>query len=127
MNKTTMLLLLTVTGAVHGSTCSDESKTVRNVKLFNECHCASNEYPELSPALQKHGIERYSRNNATGWSEEIAGRAWYYCSISLRWKDKARRNDPTFCGDENRRRIVEEIKSALPHPVMINTPALTCN
>ena len=72
-------------------------------------------------------IVRYHRNNATGWSEEIAGRTWYYCSISLRWRDKAKRNDATFCGDENRRRIVEEIKSALPHPVMINTPTLTCN
>ena len=44
----------------------------------------------------------------------------------MNWVDSANRRNPEKCGDENRKSIVAEVKSALKYPVMINTPSLAC-
>lgn len=45
-----------------------------------------------------------------------------FCSISLKWKDRSKRQDPRFCAKENRNRIVGEIKNALNHSVILGNP-----
>lgn len=99
---------------------------VRNVKLFNKCYCEKNKYEELETILRKHGLYLQNRGDGTAWSEKVRGREWFSCSINLKWKDRSKRDDPKFCGDENRKMLVEAVKSALEHPVAINSPSLTC-
>ena len=113
-----------VTSQAYGASCPDTSVQVRNVKLFNKCYCSTHSYQELQPVLDKHGLKL---ERGTGWSEEIRGQEWYYCSINLRWEDRSKRKDPEYCGKENRQRIIEELRRARNHPVLISTPFLTCS
>jgi hypothetical protein len=118
--------LLLGAGPAHAGSCSGVSVDVRNVKLFEACHCKGYAYPELQPVLKAHGIRVERRGNASAWSEQVKGEEWFYCSISLKWVDRAKRQDAAYCGQENRRRIVDEVKAALKHPVAINSPSLSC-
>lgn len=113
-----------VTSQAFGASCPDTSVQVRNVKLFNKCYCSTNSYQELQPVLDKHGLKL---ETGTGWSEKVRGKEWYYCSINLKWQDGSKRKDSKYCGEENRKRIVEEIKRAQNHPTMINSPFLSCS
>ena len=115
-----------VINLAYGQSCPDSSVQVRNVKLFNKCYCKTNRYEELTPILRRYGLKLEIRGDGTGWSEKVKDKDWYYCSINLKWEDNSKRSNSEFCGDENRKKIIEEVKEALNHPVIINSPFLTC-
>ena len=126
ISKKIAFAALALAAPAHGQTCSDASVEFRDLMLFEACHCATHPYDELAPLLARHGLKLNRRGSGVGWREEIAGKTWSYCSISLNWVDGASRRNPEKCGDENRKRVVAEVKSALKYPVMINTPSLAC-
>ncbi|ESQ16085.1 MAG TPA: hypothetical protein DDY14_13860 [Chromatiaceae bacterium] len=79
--------------------CPAESVQVHNLTLFPACRCREHDYPELAGILEQHRL-RLERPGRSAWSEEVAGRIWFYRSINLRWQDDAKRVDPASCGKQ---------------------------